>query len=544
MLLLLAVSAFAKVDVRINPNKPVKDEEFTVDFVISGIKNGVPEISFTPMGVEVLERNVTSQSTRTTYTNGRLVVEKIITITYKMIANSVGTKYLTSLKITDGDITISEPSVRIQVLSEPEAPKYVFAMAVPSKTEVFAGESIVVRYYIYNSLPLQDFKINKYAKLDKFLKRFHQEQTGLERVNYNGALYTRRIVYSAQLYANKAGIYKLDPMEFGVTYSQGRSIDPFNSIFGGGGRSITKNISSPSVEITVKQLPIENVPNNFTGLVGKHTFKLDLNRSKFLTNEPIELKFSVTGPGALELYESPSIVKHQDLEEFVSDSDLGIKADFTATKTFSMTYLGRAALTIPAKPLSFSYFDPDSQQYISEEVKFPGIEVVASQARTRESETPKDEDSVPIGKNEMPDVVNRPSAQPAVDYFKPVYYFENIYLNSAKYINLALFILLLLGLSYKGFEFISYRSMQRHYGDLELLKTKGVDYKNLYNAIKLLGNGTDMKDILDKSVLSPEAKDYFKNLVNLCEKEYLEKGFVKSKKIKLKYLKEIIKVVS
>src|SRR5690606_25960156 len=113
--------------------------------------------------------------------------------------------------------------------------------------------SIVVRYYIYHSLPLREFKIDKYAKLDKFLKRFHQEPAAVERVSYNGEIYNRRLVYSAQLFPNKAGRYKIDPMEFTVRYSSTRSIDPFNSIFSGV-QSKKKIIRSDIVDINVKSL--------------------------------------------------------------------------------------------------------------------------------------------------------------------------------------------------------------------------------------------------------------------------------------------------
>lgn len=527
------------VTIEVNPPRPIQGEEFTVEFTLREPHGENSNISFNPIGIDVIDRNVTGRSTRTTYINGKLTVDSMVKVAYTMIASGVGSSFLNDIRVeTNGTVT-KLPSKQIRVLREPQRPKDVFALAIPSKTDVYAGESIVVRYYIYHNLPLQEFKIDKYAKLDKFLKRFHQEPMSIERVNHEGSLYTRRLVYTAQLFPNKAGSYKLDPMEFTVRYSTGRSLDPFNTIFSGV-RTKKKTIRSEVIDVNVRSLPTENVPADFTGLVGKHDFTLEMNKSKFLTNEPIELKFIAKGTGALELYETPQILQDPNLEEFVSDSELNLQADFSATKVFNMTYLGRSELTIPKKEISFSYFDPESEKFVSETVVFPGLEVIPSRANTIESKA-SGHDQVASTTDKNDDLQSTAFAK--VDFFKPVYYFENTYLWFAKYLNLALFVFLLLFVGYKAYAYMAFKAMQKNYGNIELLK-QGVDYKSLYNVVQMLGDGSDMKDIIQKSKLTPGTKRYLQDLVDECEKEYLAKGKVKRKKIKLKYLKEIIKVVS
>ncbi len=125
------------------------------------------------------------------------------------------------------------------------------------------------------------------------------------------------------------GEYKIDPIYLSVRYSASGGNSPFDS-FGFGsryGRSKTANISSQPKKITVKALPLANVPPSFSGLVGEHSFNLELNKSRFVVNEPIELKLKVTGPGALELYEAPKIFNNSAIEEFETTSDLVIKGE-------------------------------------------------------------------------------------------------------------------------------------------------------------------------------------------------------------------------
>ena len=140
-----------------------------------------------------------------------------------------------------------------------------------------------------------------------------------ERVSHEGKLYTRRVLYTAQLYAQSPGVYKIDPITLGVSYNA-RSRNSLNN-FGFGfnlGRLKTKSLRSKVVEVTVKALPIDGVPPSFTGLVGKHEFSLKVNKNKFITNEPIEVSLAVRGEGALELLEAPPILSSPSIEEFES----------------------------------------------------------------------------------------------------------------------------------------------------------------------------------------------------------------------------------
>ena len=137
--------------------------------------------------------------------------------------------------------------------------------------------------------------IKKFPKLKGFVKRFIQYQPQPERVSMNNEIYERTALYSLILFPEDIGIVNIDPITVRLQYI---SVDSSNDPFGGMGfglspRSIkVKTVSSPKVEVEVLALPTQNVPPSFTGLVGKHDFKLSINKTKFLVNEAIEAKLT------------------------------------------------------------------------------------------------------------------------------------------------------------------------------------------------------------------------------------------------------------
>ena len=155
-------------------------------------------------------------------------------------------------------------------------------------------------------------KLKEFPKLNKFIKRFHHINSPVEMVQYKGQVLKRILAYSARLYPEKVGPAVLDPMKI--------SIQIIESDYGGFGfgsqRYKNKDLSSPRVEVEVLPLPSEGVPASFTGLVGEHEFNLSVPKSKYLINEPIEIKLEVKGKGAVENYDAPTIFSDNNLEQF------------------------------------------------------------------------------------------------------------------------------------------------------------------------------------------------------------------------------------
>jgi hypothetical protein len=230
-----------------------------------------------------------------------------------------------------------------------------------------------VRYYLMYQVDVASFDIKEFPKLNNFVKRYLQEQGARERVAYEGKQFIRQLLYSLVLFPEKAKELKLDPMRVNVTYDLDGERDPFGF---GRGRLVSKTLSSKTIDIEVLKIPAERLPTGYTGLVGKHKFSLSMNKTKFLVNEPIEIKLKVIGNGNLEGADAPPIIQDPAIESFDANSSFEIIDATNASKTFEYTYLPRKETRIPAQKIPLSYFNPEIRQFETAEVDFPGLEVV------------------------------------------------------------------------------------------------------------------------------------------------------------------------
>lgn len=391
LILILIVQLFSltllanEVKIEINPSKPVAGETFQAYFRIYTDSNEEPQINFNPYNVEVVGKSNQGVSTRTVYADGKLSVTREMTIVYDLTAPRAGRAGIGYITIELGDQKIKHPAVNFTVLAEPQELGEVFVMAdVPKKT-LYLGEGVVARYYLYSKVPVSNLDIKSYPKLNKFLKRFIQEPERTERVSVDGQLYLRTQIYAAKLYPEKTGKLKVDPLRLSVTYPSTRLGDPFGA-FGLNRDFKTRTIGSDTVEVEVNPLP-QPVPSHFTGLVGRHDFQLQLGQTKLIVNEPLEVKLTVSGTGALENLEAPVLIKHQGLEEFETNGDLKISNADQATKVFDYTFLAQENLNLPPKEVTLSYFDPASEKYETAVLQVPAI-VVAGGAPVAEKKSP------------------------------------------------------------------------------------------------------------------------------------------------------------
>lgn len=396
----LALANEVKID--INPPKPVAGEVFQAYFRIFTTDGDDPQVNFSPYNLEVVGKSNQGVSTRTVYANGKLTVSRELTVVYELVSSKPGPAAMRDINVNVGGTLIKHPSVNLTVLKERQEPAEVFVMADVPKKSLYLGEGIVVRYYLYSKVPVSNLDIKKYPKLNNFLKRFIQEAERTERVSVDGQLFMRTQIYAAKLYPEKTGELKVDPLHLSATYPSSRMGDPFGA-FGLNRDFKTRTVSSEMIKIDVRELP--PAPAHFTGLVGQHDIQLQVGQSKLIVNEPLEIKLTVSGVGALENFEAPEILKHPGLEEFESNGDLKISDADQATKVFDYTFLAKENLKLPAKTITLSYFDPNSERYVPTDLQLPEIVVAGGQPSAGKPSSPKEEIA--------------PKSDPVINFKKP-----------------------------------------------------------------------------------------------------------------------------
>lgn len=374
-----------KINVELSTDKATLDEQITAIVRIETDAEMEPTLSADPVNAEIISSEYQGATTSTIYANGELTTKREFIFAVLLKAKSLGRAGLTNIKAEMGGKVLNHNTVWFSVVQEKADVAPVFILAQPSKTQVFQNEAILVRYYLMFQVDIASFDIKEFPKLNNFVKRYLQEPGNRERVAYEGKQFVRQLLYSLVLFPEQAKVLKLDPMKIAVAYDADNRRDPFGF---GSGRLVTKSLSSKAVDIEVLKLPVDKMPTGYTGLVGKHKFSLTMNKTKVLVNEPIEIKLKITGTGNLEGVDAPTIINDPNVESFEANSSFEIIDANTASKTFEYTFLPRKELSIPAQKIPLSYFNPETKEFETAEVDFPGLQVIGGAYQGNTSPSP------------------------------------------------------------------------------------------------------------------------------------------------------------
>lgn len=551
-ILIMLISHIAWADevlVEVSPKNPILGESFDVVFKVKTNDREEPYISFTPYGVSVLGKRSQGLSISTVVINGKFTTTKEQAIVYELSADREGLAFLRGIQVELNGKKIPVKDLSIHILKEARRLPDAFVESEASKTNVFLGEGLNVNYYLYFTNVISANDVKEFPRLNKFIKRFHHINSPVETVEYEGKVMRRILLYSARLYGEKTGNAVLDPMKIGVQIVENTRSNGF-----GFGTQRFKNVdlASQNIDIQILPLPTEGTPSNFTGLVGDHDFKINVPKSKYLVNEPIEITFEVTGPGALENYDAPVLYQNKDLEQFDTNSEVQEIGLDSGKKTFTYVYLARAPLKIPERKMEFSTFNAQAKRYETKVVTIPAIEVGGTAAVGNAQYQPPSKNNsnketpslFPVlEKNEL-GIMGPMNGKAGLNYF-----------NYLDWLNGFLFILCsIVGFSlyrrYKQSDADELKSRIKR--DIKIMKSKGIDYSSLYAVLSALdyknlmnNGGVSLEDVVEQSDLSKEAKAYFKRgLTKLAERNYATDSKGKGQfDFNEKYFNEILRLL-
>ena len=556
------------VEVEVSPPEPLMNESFFLTFKIKTTGSVEPYISFTPSGAVVQGKSEQGVSISTTVINGKFTTSREQSYVYELIADHSGQIQVKNIKVEIGGKVINVKDVHVNVLSQARKIADAFMEATASKTKVYLGEAIDVNYYLYFKTSIAANDVKEFPKLNKFIKRFHHINSPVETVQYKGQVFKRILAYSAKLFPEKVGNAVLDPMTISVQIVENDYSSPFGGFGMGTQHFKNKDLASPRIEIEVLPLPAENVPAGFTGMVGEHEFNLTVAKTKYLVNEPIEVKLEVKGKGALENMDAPAIYTDNSLEQFDTKSEVTELGTQLAKKVFEYTYLARAPMNIKAHDLNLAYFDPNSGRYVEKKVVVPAIDVsgVAGTSSTpnnavQAKNNNKDQSSNGYENDFLSKLFSSSDSSKKIDkntigIVGPMLKAEARWFDrwfDLLNISLGALIFGMLGKWY----FESKNQMIIGGASSEIRKTiaqmkkKGLNYSDLYKVIskldkqnKMAGGGISIFQVIDESPLENGAKLYFKNALSACEEKTF--GINKNDKkadFNSSYFKEILKYI-
>ena len=335
----------------------------------------------------------TSQSSSTSFVNGKRTSSFTLTYTYTLVANKEGAFTISPATIKVSGDTYTSNGVRITVLppdqqsssqstnrpagqGEPTAQRSnvneenIFIRTLVSKTKVHEQEAILLSYKLYFAgVDVAQFTNNTHLPEFKgFLKQeleMGEIQTELE--HYNGRNYQTAVLYRTLLFPQRSGEIKVEPAQFEAVLrvqnrAQVRSI--FDDFFGSY-TTVTKPLTSPGTTIHVDELPAGK-PAGFSGGVGQFNISSRISSTDLQANEAVTFTLTIQGTGNMKLLKTPAIDWPEGFEVYdpkVTNNFKTTTSGLSGTKTIEYLAIPRAGgtYTIPAVP--FSYYDTQADTY-------------------------------------------------------------------------------------------------------------------------------------------------------------------------------------
>jgi len=143
-------------------------------------------------------------------------------------------------------------------------------------------------------------------------------------------------------------------------------------------RVLRGRVSVAPAVLTVKPLPSEGRPDDFTGLIGPLAFTAELDRPHISTGEGVELRVVASGR-QVDLLKAPVLVLPVGVQAYPKDDG---KSPDRNTRIFRWDLVPSAAGDVIVPPVSVPYFDPETRVYRRAESKPVTLTVVPG--RTRE----------------------------------------------------------------------------------------------------------------------------------------------------------------
>ncbi|MCQ2121837.1 MAG: BatD family protein [Fibrobacter sp.] len=180
----------------------------------------------------------------------------------------------------------------------------------------------------------------------------------------------------AWLSPTKSGSLKIPPFKFKYTKRGEPKVVEESKQMGGMSftsrsvkqESVEAEASTPTINITVKPLPAEGKPADFSGMVGDYKFSADFDKTSLTVGEAMTLTVNISGDGTPGTITDP---KFPDFSEFRSvPPENSINKKISGSKVITSKQIKvflypkkKGEFTIPE--ISYSWFNPAKKKYES-----------------------------------------------------------------------------------------------------------------------------------------------------------------------------------
>lgn len=248
----------------------------------------------------------------------------------------------------------------------------VFIETTLSHTDAYLGEKIVMTYALYTRYSIEDFSFSDDVYLDGMI--IQEMRSGQVKAEYAYLDGERYAVYEVSQFL----LDPLKPYVFTIP-SYNFRVDVLTDGGMGGGffRTTTPMyIQTQEKQLTVKPLPLNGKPDDFSGIVGELQIDGSYSADKIRYGESFSLSVIASGACNLDGFknivnvETPGFSVYESLlntEESVNDGQYHVQ------KKFNAIFVPEITGTIEIPTINISYFNPTTSKY--EVARIPGVSI-------------------------------------------------------------------------------------------------------------------------------------------------------------------------
>ncbi len=307
-----------------------------------------------------------SRSVSTTIVNGQM--SKEIGITYTLQPKRTGNFNIGKAQITVGKKVLSTKAITIKVVegnSSNSNQEEVYIKALPSTTEVWVGQQIILDYKLFTSVQIETHNVISESDYQGFYAQdIRRYDSRVVREVIDGAQYATKVFKRLALFPQQTGSLEIAPLNVQL----GAVVDGNNqrrSFFFS--RQIRRiPASTAPITINVKSLP-PDAPSSFTGAVGSFEVSTSINRNTVTTDDALSILINIRGNGDIKRIQAPELVFSDAFEVYdpkvIKESSFENIGELYGEKQIEYLLVPKTAGQYQLTP-EFSYFDPDSAKYV------------------------------------------------------------------------------------------------------------------------------------------------------------------------------------
>jgi hypothetical protein len=236
-------------------------------------------------------------------------------------------------------------------------------------------------------------------------------------------------------------------------------------------------LQTESREITVKPLPLDNQPSNFSGIIGNLNIESNYSKNELNIGDSLTLNVTASGSCNLEVLDKiiPDAIPGFSVYETEKDIEEKIENnEYIAKKEFEIILVPETNGEIKIEPIYISYFNPETESY--EQAEIPGTTImVHGEAPAAQNQAING--SAPASTVKIDQVSYRPNIEGYI----------TINLKKDKLLTAVYALIALLAAGIAGYFFYSYRKKnQKEINELYKKMKKSSDENEIYNLLNTL----------------------------------------------------------